>query len=426
MANPLPKSASKAAELKVAFFLAIRDVRRANIWTTILTIAVMILTFLNLVVVSGVLVGLIEGTIVAVKERYLGDVFISNLKNHSYIEKTPEIASFVRSLPEVEAVTVRYVQAGRIDGDYKSLPKAKQQKVIVTSSFSGIVPSEENRVSNLKSKIVEGEFLEDDDYDEVVLGAMLLSKYLDFESDAFPVLGQEIGVGSKIKIMVGESSREVVIKGIVRTKVDEIDRRVFFTSQQMRGLINRYDYSADEIAVKLKPNTDSNEVRDIIKGAGYDKYAKVQTALDAEPKFVQDLKNTFAILGNIISSIGLAVAAITVFIVIFINAITRRKYIGILKGIGISKRSIELSYVLQSVFYALCGMTIGAIIVFLILKPFFISHPISFPFGDGILVAEPLGTFIRGMILLVATIIAGLIPAKIVIKQNTLDAILGR
>jgi len=426
MANNLPKFASKSAEIKVALFLAIRDVRRANIWTTILTIAVMVLTFLNLVVVSGVLVGLIEGSVVAVKERYLGDIFISSLKNHSYIEKTPEITSFVRSLPEVDAVTVRYVQGGSIDGDYKSLPKAKEKKVTVSSSFSGIVPSEENKVSNLKSKIVEGEFLQDDDYDKVVLGAMLLRKYLDFESDMFPVLGPDIGVGSKIKIMVGDSSREVVIKGIVRTKVDEVDRRVFFTSQQMRGLINRYDYSANEIAVKLKPDTDPNKVRDIINGAGYDKYSKVQTALDAEPKFIQDLRDTFAILGNIISSVGLAVAAITVFIVIFINAITRRKYIGILKGIGISKRSIEFSYVIQSVFYAACGMTIGAIIVFMFLKPFFISHPISFPFGDGILVAGAFETFIRGMILLVATVIAGFIPAKIVIKQNTLDAILGR
>jgi len=355
----------------------------------------------------------------------LGDLFISSLKNRSYIERTPEIADYVRGLPEVDGLTVRYVQSGQIDADYKDLPKNKEKKQLIGTSFAGIVPSEESKITDLSDKVIEGRYLEDDDYDQVLVGSLLLKKYLDYESDLMPVL-DNVGIGDKIKIRVGSSSREVFVKGIIKTKVDEIDRRVIFTANQLRGLINRYDYSANEIAVKLKPETDPNLVKQAILDAGYGKYAKVQTATDAEPKFVQDLRNTFAILGNIISSVGLVVAAITVFIVIFINAITRRKYIGILKGIGISKFSIELSYIMQSVFYALCGMVIGAAFVFLFLKPFFMTHPISFPFGDGILVAEPFGTFMRALILFIATIIAGFIPARIVIKQNTLDAILGR
>jgi ABC-type antimicrobial peptide transport system permease subunit len=176
----------------------------------------------------------------------------------------------------------------------------------------------------------------------------------------------------------------------------------------------------------LKKGIDPVYVRDILKNAGFDQYAKIQTAEDAEPKFIKDMKKTFAILGNLISSIGLAVASITVFIVIFINAITRRKFIGILKGIGISNLSIEFSYVVQSIFYAICGMVIGTALVFGFLKPYLDVHPINFPFSDGILVATALGTFIRGFILFVATVIAGYIPARIVVKQNTLDAILGR
>jgi hypothetical protein len=56
----------------------------------------------------------------------------------------------------------------------------------------------------------------------------------------------------------------------------------------------------------------------------------------------------------------------------------------------------------------------------------FAAHPINFPFSDGILVATLSGTFIRAGVLMVATLIAGYIPAQIVIKQNTLSAILGR
>ena len=76
--------------------------------------------------------------------------------------------------------------------------------------------------------------------------------------------------------------------------------------------------------------------------------------------------------------------------------------------------------------YALIGVTIGMFLVFAIIKPYFSAHPINFPFSDGILVATVSGTFLRAGILMVTTIIAGYIPARIVIKQNTLSAILGR
>ena len=136
--------------------------------------------------------------------------------------------------------------------------------------------------------------------------------------------------------------------------------------------------------------------------------------------------NTFALLGNGISSIGLVVSSITIFIVVFVNAITRRKYIGILKGIGVRASAIELSYVFQSLLYVLAGSALALIIIYGLLVPFFNSHPIDFPFSDGILVA-PLGsTLIKLVILIVATVIAGYIPAWMIIKRNTLDSILGR
>ncbi|HRH25228.1 MAG TPA: FtsX-like permease family protein, partial [Candidatus Paceibacterota bacterium] len=144
------------------------------------------------------------------------------------------------------------------------------------------------------------------------------------------------------------------------------------------------------------------------------------------PQFLDQIKTTFSLLGNAISAIGLVVAAITIFIVIFVNAITRRRYIGILKGIGIAPRAIIISYILQSLLYALIGAIVGSILVFAFLKPFFDANPINFPFSDGILVATVSGTSIRVAILLMATIVAGYIPARIVIKQNTLSAILGR
>ena len=47
--------------LSLGFYLAHRQLKRSNIWTTGLIIFVMTLTFLNLVVISGILVGIVEG-----------------------------------------------------------------------------------------------------------------------------------------------------------------------------------------------------------------------------------------------------------------------------------------------------------------------------------------------------------------------------
>ena len=84
------------------------------------------------------------------------------------------------------------------------------------------------------------------------------------------------------------------------------------------------------------------------------------------------------------------------------------------------------AYIFQSLFYALVGSVIGLLLLYVILVPYFDANPINFPFSDGILVA-PLGsTMFRITLLVLTTVIAGFIPARIVVKKNTLDSILGR
>jgi ABC-type antimicrobial peptide transport system permease subunit len=167
-------------------------------------------------------------------------------------------------------------------------------------------------------------------------------------------------------------------------------------------------------------------VKSVLVEQGIDSYARVRTFQEALPKFITDIKQTFNILGTFIGAVGIIVASITIFIIIFINAISRRQQIGILKGIGIDRRAIEVAYVLQSAFYALTGSLLGALVTYGILIGYFDRNPIDFPFSDGILVAEPIGTLYRFLILFVITLFAGFIPAWIIVKQNTLNSILGR
>lgn len=415
--------------LKISFrlggLLAYRQITRSSWWTNILIIFVMTLTYLNLVVVSGILVGLIEGASTAVRHRYTSDVIVSNLKFKEYIQQSSRIIKAAEGLPQVEAVTARYVIGGAVEANYKNRLRETDLIESAGTLIAGIDPETENRVTGLSEIIVEGDYLAPDDYDQVILGSSLLNQYLPIDSPGFITL-TNVGIGSKVRLVIGDITREVSVKGITKSKVDEVDRRVFMVASQLRGLIDRYDYNVDEIAIKAVDPSKASTIRDALIGQGFADYAKIQTWEDAQPKFLKDIKDTFALLGNVISSIGLTVAAITIFIVIFINAITHRKYIGILKGIGVTGSTIEIAYILQSLFYAILGTTLGIGLVFLIIKPYLLAHPINFPFSDGILVATVSGTLWRAAILFAATMVAGYIPAKLVVRQNTLDAILGR
>ncbi len=410
---------------KLGFFLAVRQIKRSSKATTALIVFVMTLTFLNLVVVRGVLVGLIEGSVNVYKEYSTGEIFISKLPKKSYIENSPKIIDTIEKMPWIKYYSARYLESGTIEADYKIKIKSTDASNSAGGVIAGINPRKENETTNLSQKIVEGEFLNESDTEYILLGSSLLKKYVPVESASFSFL-ENVEPGTKVRLIVNKNVKEFIVKGIIQSKADEVDFRAYILDTTLRNLIGRTDYNVDEIAIKIEEGVDPKIVKEALIKSGADKTARVQTAEDALPKFIIDIKNTFAILGNVVGSIGLVVASITIFIVIFVNAITRRKFIGILKGIGISGKTIEIAYVFQSLFYAFIGIGIGLLILYGFLVPFIDANPIKFPFSDGILVAEIDATMTRVLLLSISTIIAGYIPARIVVKKNTLDSILGR
>ncbi len=412
-------------DLRVGFFLAKRELQRANKWTTSLIIFVMLLTFLNLVVVSGILVGLIVGSLEQNKKFSTGDLIISSFLDRDRIDNSQQIIKTVETVPGLHAYSARYIGSASVEANFRDVLLKDEKRNSAGGQVAGIDPVREDEVTHLSTLLVEGEFLEPSDTDSIVIGSFLLRKYNKNDFPGLSVL-TDVQAGSKVLVKVGDSSKEYLIKGVLKSKVGEVDGRIFMLDSEFRKLSGRTDFNVNEIAIALLPGADTLVAKQALISAGVDEDARVQTSEEAIPQFLDQIKTTFGILGNAISAIGLVVAAITIFIVIFVNAITRRRYIGILKGIGIEPRAIIISYILQSLLYAMIGAIIGSIMVFALLKPFFDANPIDFPFSDGILVATVDGTAIRVAILLFATVIAGFIPARIVIKQNTLSAILGR
>jgi len=413
--------------LRIGFLLGFRQIQRANFWTTTLIIFVMMLTFLNLIAVSGILVGLIAGSERAVQDKSIGDIIITPLDNEELILQTEEVRRILDTLPEVSAYSIRYQQSIRISANLETRRDFGIKPNSVGARAVGIDPVAEERVTKLSENVVEGEYFNPDESGYILIGALNLDRYTAGFADITGSL-EDVFPGDSVRVTVNGASREFIIKGIVNAKAGDVASVVYMPEKELRRLSNSASRDADEIAIRLADKTPETglAVKSVLVNQNIDSYAKVRTFQEALPKFITDIKQTFNILGTFIGAVGIIVASITIFIIIFINAISRRQQIGILKGIGIDRRAIEVAYVLQSAFYALVGSLLGVLVTYGFLVGYFDRNPIDFPFSDGILVAEPLGTLYRFIILFIITLFAGFVPAWIIVKQNTLNSILGR
>jgi len=411
--------------LRVGAFLAHRYIQHTNKWMSALVVFVMMLTFLNLVVISGLLVGIVVGSEDAFRSQYAGDVLISTLPTKSYIEQSDAIITTLKDLPSVSTFAPRYAVGGEIEANYKNTIRSPNTlSDTAGGEVVGIDVTREKRVTHLDDFLIEGSFLSQTDQDMVLLGGNLVERY--FAAGTGRETVSNVHIGDTVLLHIGDISREVTVKGIIKAKAGQVDQRIYLPDTQLRKLINRFDFNIDEIAVKTMPGFSATVVRDEILSRSAGKHALVRTASESIGDFLDDIKTTFGILGNVVGAIGLAVASITIFIVIFIMAITRQKSIGILKGIGISELAIEVSYVLLSFFYSVIGVALGLVVVYAGLVPYFQQNPINFPFSDGILAVTTSGTAVRVLLIILTTIIAGYVPAKLVVRKKALDAILGR
>ncbi len=430
--------------VRVGSFLGVRQIGRGSIWINLLIISIMTLTFLSLVVIPGILIGLTEGSFEQNREHLSGDLYLTTLPDEEVIVNTQDIVRVLDTLPEVENYTVRYQIGSTVEAGYIDRTDFTQDAESISVSAYAIDPEQEERTTNLSKFLIEGDMLQNDESGYVLIGATLLQKYSAF-SDLFePLVNVEVGKPVKITLQ-GESlqglerdqaladgnnssgqTTEFIVKGIIDSKVGELSSAIFITEQDYRRIARKTSLQAQEIAVKHTDKVTDDQFKEIALSYGFDSYAKVRTANEAIPKFLADVQQTFGLLGNMIGAIGIVVSSITIFIVIYINALTRRKFIGILKGIGISEEAIEFAYMMQAIFYAIIGISIGLLLLYGLMVPFFVENPIDFPFSDGILVAKVAPTLIRAGVLMLVTMIAGLLPARIIVRQNTLDSILQR
>ena len=417
----------KKPHLSVGFFLAYRDIRRSNFWTTLLIVFVMSLTYFNMLLLGGILGGLAEGVTDTFRDFYSSDILVTPNSEKRKIERTSDVLFVIDELEGVVAVSPRLISAATVEYGYGT--KLRESDVSQTTSavLTGIIPEKADIVTDLSTTLLEGEYLASGDAEYVMLGKDMIERYQSIQQTVtgFSIL-KDVQVGDKVRITSGSHQKEFIVKGIIGTENGLIDQRVFIDLPTLRTFLGDTSLDVSEIAIKLSDEPLQTKTKEVLEKTIDNENVVVETADEAVPDATEEIKNTFSILGDVIGGISLVVGAITIFIVIFVNAITRRKYIGILKGIGISVETIRISYIFQAMFYAISGVMLGALFIGGYLKPYFDIHPIVFPVAQGGLDVSPATLLIDGALLVITSMISGFVPSWIVTRQNTLDAILGR
>jgi putative ABC transport system permease protein len=412
-------------DFSVGIWLGMRNLQHTNPWTTVLIITVILFTFINLITVSGILIGIVDGAANATRKEAVGDVGIKPLKGEEYILKTEQLLRELPHYDAVRAVSPHYSEFATIEANYAGKRDLNEKPDVINATITGIDPEAENEVTQLASLIGEGQYFDPHETKYIILGKYNISRYADKFGDVFQYL-DNVYPGDKVRITYDGHTEEFTIKGVIDSKIDMVSLKIFMPVSEFRRFFNRADYNADEILISLHDPSEEKILKNALLANGLGEYAKIEAFTETIPKFVDDVRRTFSILGIFVGVIGMTVASITVFIVIFINALAQRRQIGILKAIGITENAIKLAYVTQACVYALIGSTLGLCITYFGIVPYFLAHPIDFPYGDASIALDTLSVVLRSLTLLGITLIAGYIPAWLIVRQNTVNSILGR
>ncbi len=411
--------------LSVGSLLACKAIKRTSLISKIFIIMIMAMTFLNLLVVRGVLVGIPDSSLKNVRADEVGDVLVSRLEGKNEIEQSYQLFTNLDQDNQVAAYSPRYRVSSILESDYGRTKKQTENSSRRSVILFGLNPEAEKIVTGFDRFIIDGRFLQKGDSNKIVLGKGLLSNYATpGENFTDEELLQNVNVQDKILVTVNGQSTEYEVIGISSNK-GQADNRAYITDTQARLLLSKTNPDTAEIAIRLQSGVDIDVFADNLRSQYGDK-AKVETYIQATGQFLDDIKTIFDYLSGFIGIIGVFIASITIFIVIFINAMSRKKEIGIMRAIGVQPGIIMTSYIIQSMFYAVSGIAVALVIFGYIIEPYFVQNPIDFPFTDVYLAVDSKITLIYVFILVSAAFLAGFIPSRIVLKQKILALILGR
>ena len=375
------------------------------------------LAFLQINLITSIFNGAINLAYKQVKDNYVSNIVVQPASDEDYITQVAQVKNKITTIPGVISCSSRYAMGAAIS--YDPDKNGKDVKSIGWTVKS-IDPVEEVKVTNIQNYMVAGSYLNEDDRDQIIMGREISGGFgasLEVQSLRGANVGDEVTVRYNNGV-----KRVYKIKGIYTTIFPLSDMGVFVTEREMEsvlGVRNR----ASEILIKTDPVYSEDYYMNELRVAGLEKQ-ELRPWIDFIG-LISGITQSFDIIKRIVYFIGLVVAGVTIFIVIFIATSSRRKQIGIMKAIGMKEMIVIMSYVFLALFYALVAIGLGMLTLEYALKPYFISHPLLLPMGRVSLLIVPADVISSIVSMVAVSIVSGFIPSWSVTRENIIRAIWG-
>jgi putative ABC transport system permease protein len=398
-------------ELKVALFLAWRSLIRGNRSSVFLNILIISMVFTNMIFFPALIAGIGQNITRQIVDYQISNILVEPKKGSDYITDLDATLDLINGMPGVERATPHYAMGSTL----------KFRGRILGATVYAIQPREENYVSPLYTKMIAGSYLGDGDKGEVIIGSQVAGSPNVLEADEYtPSLGG-VRVGDSITIEYANNfKKDYRVKGIFTTGNYEMDSRVFSTWSDMEevtgGTLNKAPY----ITVKIKPGYTEQFVKNELLQYGV--MEKVQTTQDVISKGMGRALASFSIIGLVSMMVSLVIAVVVLFIVVMIKTLNNRRQIGILKAIGVQKEVIMHSYGFQVIILATAGILMGFLFTGL-LALYMTFYPMVTPEFSASLYVTPMDLATNGLILFVASVAAGYLPAWQVAREKIQDVL---
>lgn len=396
-------------KLKVSLFLAHRGIRRGGIGTTLLTVLILSLIFINLNFLPAIATGVVYSTENQMIDYRFGHLIIEPAEGENLLTSVKNIERKISSVPYVEGFSSRT----NLGVTFIS------EENFVSGVLTGINPIEESEITLFDEGLIEGEYLSPKDTDQILVGVDISGE--EIARDDFSGLGG-LHVGEKIDVTFANGvMKEYKIKGIFKVGKTAGDSYAFITEKEMNSITGELD-TASNIIVRLQER--GFEDKAIIDLVNLGIHGDITSWKVRSYGIVQEIVASFGLINMISLVIGIFMAITVIFIVIYINTLNRKKQIGILKAIGIGQNTIIASYIMKALFYCFIGIIFGIVFLYMILN-YFSKNPIHFPMGEVVplMTSESVGKSI--FVLLISSLVAGFIPSWLVSKKDILEAIWG-
>jgi|FLOH01.1.fsa_nt_gi putative ABC transport system permease protein len=330
----------------------------------------------SLVIIFSIALGIFAGVIAGAFFKGMADQRVQKVINTelSYIqihnpgfEQTSDFTNFLSNAEEIDEKIRKIPNVTGVSRRMSVESMAASAETASGVLISGVFPEDEKEVTNINSKIIDGQYFDGITRNPVVIGKKLAEKL-------------NIKVKSKLIITIQDMENNITsgafrVAGIYSTDNNIFDEsNVFVRFSDIQKLTNFPKNAAHEIAIKINDNLNLASVMTAVQDATGNKLdVKSWKELSPEMSYLTEAMDMYMYIFIIIILMALLFGIINTMLMVVME---RTKEIGMLMAIGMNKGKVFSMIVFESVLLSLTGGVVG-IIIGAVSAKFGETHPVD-------------------------------------------------